>query len=268
LAYFRNMQSQGWSAEAWAPNALPTWATPENSACNADRFPEEFWNCADISIARGGEPSRTATTDAPGTPAPTTSSHGNTEEDSCTDSEHDPYSSGQEVQCCDGLQRCIGDWSGNGNWHFLCKASCDAQSSTTPVAAAPAPTPSAGSSTAAQKWGQCGGSDYDGPTQCEAGCVCKEESEWYSQCIPSDISSSATPVASIVASTSTPAPSGSEADAWDKCGGNGWDGPTECVTGYICRVQDEWYSQCVPNSSLSFLGRKHSVVRAHRPLQQ
>jgi len=51
------------------------------------------------------------------TPAPT-------DEGACTSEGVDPYSSGHEAQCCDGLQKCIGDWSGDGNWHYLCKTSC------------------------------------------------------------------------------------------------------------------------------------------------
>ncbi|CAE8714141.1 unnamed protein product, partial [Polarella glacialis] len=34
--------------------------------------------------------------------------------------------------------------------------------------------------------------------------------------------------------------------AWGKCGGMGWDGPTCCVGGYTCVVDNRWYSQCVP----------------------
>jgi hypothetical protein len=32
---------------------------------------------------------------------------------------------------------------------------------------------------------------------------------------------------------------------WGQCGGNGWTGPTTCVSGSVCKVQNEWYSQCV-----------------------
>jgi hypothetical protein len=31
-------------------------------------------------------------------------------------------------------------------------------------------------------WGQCGGNNYSGPTQCEQGSQCTFQSEWYSQC--------------------------------------------------------------------------------------
>ncbi|KAL2752044.1 polysaccharide lyase family 1 protein [Sodiomyces alcalophilus JCM 7366] len=33
---------------------------------------------------------------------------------------------------------------------------------------------------------------------------------------------------------------------WGQCGGNGWDGPRTCVSGYTCEFGNEWYSQCVP----------------------
>ncbi|KAH3674873.1 hypothetical protein WICPIJ_009443 [Wickerhamomyces pijperi] len=32
-------------------------------------------------------------------------------------------------------------------------------------------------------YGQCGGINYSGPTECAAGAVCKNYSDWYSQCI-------------------------------------------------------------------------------------
>ncbi|KEY75199.1 hypothetical protein S7711_10495 [Stachybotrys chartarum IBT 7711] len=28
------------------------------------------------------------------------------------------------------------------------------------------------------------------------------------------------------------------------CGGKGWTGPTECIPPYVCRVLNEWMSQC------------------------
>eukprot|EP00404_Azadinium_spinosum_P023876 CAMPEP_0180587690 /NCGR_PEP_ID=MMETSP1037_2-20121125/17255_1 /TAXON_ID=632150 /ORGANISM="Azadinium spinosum, Strain 3D9" /LENGTH=449 /DNA_ID=CAMNT_0022605827 /DNA_START=96 /DNA_END=1445 /DNA_ORIENTATION=- len=40
------------------------------------------------------------------------------------------------------------------------------------------------------------------------------------------------------------------AGAWAKCGGIDYDGPTCCVSGYHCNRQSEWYSQCVPDTSL------------------
>ncbi|KAK6538444.1 hypothetical protein TWF694_010029 [Orbilia ellipsospora] len=35
---------------------------------------------------------------------------------------------------------------------------------------------------------------------------------------------------------------------YGQCGGNGWTGPTTCVSGFSCVYQNDWYSQCVPGS--------------------
>jgi endoglucanase len=35
---------------------------------------------------------------------------------------------------------------------------------------------------------------------------------------------------------------------WGQCGGEGWSGETECVSGYACTVSNQWYSQCLPGS--------------------
>ncbi|KAG9858609.1 carbohydrate-binding module family 1 protein, partial [Aureobasidium melanogenum] len=32
---------------------------------------------------------------------------------------------------------------------------------------------------------------------------------------------------------------------WGQCGGKGWTGPTTCVSGTTCKVQNDWYSQCL-----------------------
>ncbi|KAF3163380.1 hypothetical protein EYR41_008846 [Orbilia oligospora] len=37
--------------------------------------------------------------------------------------------------------------------------------------------------------------------------------------------------------------------AYGQCGGNGWTGPTTCVSGYYCFYQNDWYSQCIPGSA-------------------
>ncbi|KAK6343177.1 hypothetical protein TWF718_008549 [Orbilia javanica] len=36
--------------------------------------------------------------------------------------------------------------------------------------------------------------------------------------------------------------------AYGQCGGNGWTGPTTCVSGYTCVYQNDWYSQCIPGA--------------------
>merc|ERR1712151_1469898 len=75
LSYFRNLHQEGWSdVEKWAPHVLQPWATGENTVCNSERFAEEFWNCADISVVPSGFPPRPSPTPSPtqhATPAPT-----------------------------------------------------------------------------------------------------------------------------------------------------------------------------------------------------
>ncbi|TFK61437.1 SGNH hydrolase [Pluteus cervinus] len=45
----------------------------------------------------------------------------------------------------------------------------------------------------------------------------------------------------------TPAPTtGLPAPSWGQCGGQTWSGPTTCAGGYVCKISNEWYSQCVP----------------------
>merc|ERR1712187_400907 len=141
-------------------------------------------------------PSRTPGTTTPA-PAPTPTS--------CAAEDEDPYSTGSEVQCCDGLEKCLGDWSGNGNWHYNCKPSCGRQvgspstpapsstpeptSTPAPTTSTPAPTPTPGSSTAAEVWGQCGGRNWQGPSECVAGATCQRNNDWYSQCLPASSAS-------------------------------------------------------------------------------
>ncbi|KAF6749388.1 carbohydrate deacetylase [Ephemerocybe angulata] len=42
----------------------------------------------------------------------------------------------------------------------------------------------------------------------------------------------------------------SQAGAWGQCGGSGWTGATTCVSGYTCSAVNQWYSQCIPGSSV------------------
>ena len=36
---------------------------------------------------------------------------------------------------------------------------------------------------------------------------------------------------------------------WAQCGGQGYSGPTTCVSGYKCVYQNDWYSQCLPGDA-------------------
>jgi hypothetical protein len=44
-------------------------------------------------------------------------------------------------------------------------------------------------------------------------------------------------------------------DAWGKCGGQGWSGPTCCVNEYTCVEQGIWYSQCIPTRHHHWTGK-------------
>ncbi|PVF92427.1 family 61 glycosyl hydrolase [Serendipita vermifera] len=45
--------------------------------------------------------------------------------------------------------------------------------------------------------------------------------------------------------TPTSSASGSGQTLYGQCGGQGWSGPTTCVSG-TCKVSNQWYSQCLP----------------------
>jgi cellobiose dehydrogenase (acceptor) len=77
----------------------------------------------------------------------------------------------------------------------------------------------------------------------------------------------ATPVQPSVPSASepsapaaTPAPSNpgvALAKPWERCGGIGFDGPTQCESGWTCKSQNDYYSQCVQGSR-----RRSALVRS------
>ncbi|KAI0091083.1 endo-1,4-B-xylanase A [Irpex rosettiformis] len=39
-----------------------------------------------------------------------------------------------------------------------------------------------------------------------------------------------------------------QSQVWGQCGGQGWTGPTTCVSGSTCVAQNAWYSQCLPGN--------------------
>ncbi|KAK5999392.1 hypothetical protein QM012_005517 [Aureobasidium pullulans] len=63
----------------------------------------------------------------------------------------------------------------------------------------------------------------------------------------------ATTLSTIVKTSEAAAPATSAASSsgsgtaahWGQCGGQGWTGPTTCVSGTTCKVQNDWYSQCL-----------------------
>jgi len=45
--------------------------------------------------------------------------------------------------------------------------------------------------------------------------------------------------------SSTTSAGGATQTPWGQCGGRGWTGPTVCQAPYTCKVNNEWYSQCL-----------------------
>ena len=75
-------------------------------------------------------------------------------------------------------------------------------------------------------YGQCGGKNYDGHTQCGAHLVCEVVNEYYSHCKQ---------------------PAGLDGvPLWGQCGGQGYEGATNCLAGASCVELNQWYSQCKP----------------------
>lgn len=42
-----------------------------------------------------------------------------------------------------------------------------------------------------------------------------------------------------------------QSPAYGQCGGQGWSGSQFCVSGYTCKAQSQYYSQCLPGSGTS-----------------
>lgn len=72
---------------------------------------------------------------------------------------------------------------------------------------------------------------------------------------------SAMPSSPVESAPAAPAESstGSTVEAYGRCGGIGYDGPTECVQGWTCTKQNDYYSQCIQGSNRRALAG--SVVR-------
>ncbi|KAI9150194.1 Xyloglucanase [Paramyrothecium foliicola] len=63
--------------------------------------------------------------------------------------------------------------------------------------------------------------------------------------------SSSSAIITSTSTTSTKTSSAAQPSAtalagpWTQCGGRDWKGPTQCVAGWTCKAQNEWYSQCL-----------------------
>ncbi|GKT41274.1 endoglucanase-4 [Colletotrichum spaethianum] len=78
-------------------------------------------------------------------------------------------------------------------------------------------------------YGQCGGSNYLGPTKCPAYAACSTVNPYYAQCTPASV------------------PVGLQS-LYGQCGGRDWpeQSATACVPGARCSTVNPWYAQCTP----------------------
>lgn len=62
--------------------------------------------------------------------------------------------------------------------------------------------------------------------------------------VPVPTSTSTVPVPTATSSVPTATPSSGTVAKWGQCGGNGYSGPTGCVSGSTCVKLNDYYSQC------------------------
>ncbi|KAJ6574830.1 Oligoxyloglucan reducing end-specific cellobiohydrolase [Mycena capillaripes] len=63
----------------------------------------------------------------------------------------------------------------------------------------------------------------------------------------STVSSTTTVKSTTTVSSSAPPTSTGTQSAFGQCGGQGWTGPTVCVSGFTCTFSNAYYSQCIPS---------------------
>jgi cellobiose dehydrogenase (acceptor) len=75
---------------------------------------------------------------------------------------------------------------------------------------------------------------------------------------PAQPSASSSPEQPTPAATPAPSnPGAALAKPYERCGGIGYDGPTQCESGWTCKSQNDYYSQCVQGAR-----RRSALVRA------
>ncbi|KAL2797073.1 glycoside hydrolase [Aspergillus keveii] len=61
---------------------------------------------------------------------------------------------------------------------------------------------------------------------------------------PGNPTTTTTQTSTTTTSSATSNPT-NQAQRWGQCGGQGWQGPTQCVSPWTCTVVNQWYSQCL-----------------------
>eukprot|EP00903_Cladosiphon_okamuranus_P015678 g14476.t1 len=200
----------------WPSECAPSkadWINEGVGLCgDGDRYPEEFWNCADIAITSGGAPPPAPLSTPEPTPSPID------EEMPVT-----PTPVHEKIPAT--------------------PAPVHEEVPTTPApveGASPfdeeTPVTPAGCEYPVEAYQQCGGTGYAGSTCCTAGYECRDVAECFSECRPM-----------AVAEDVDVDVDGGCAEEWGQCGGTGWDGPTCCLGGIECRKLSDHFFQCRPN---------------------
>ncbi|CAM9914038.1 unnamed protein product [Pylaiella littoralis] len=242
---------------SWPSSCAPAkedWINEVVGQCGeGDRYPEEFWNCADIEITSDGGPGgATAPTPEPvgegeevaPSPAPTI-----VEEEemvvpspapTIVEEDDDDYEMTIIVADDDDYEMTTQYSSEEGD-DFKeptpspvdeLEPATPMNEPSTPITTTFAPSVAPPVSTHSDcddpvaAFGRCGGGDYKGSTCCRPGYDCEELAECYSECRPKEDGCS---------------------EGWGQCGGMNWDGPNCCWDGATCLERNEWYSQCVPD---------------------
>lgn len=85
-----------------------------------------------------------------------------------------------------------------------------------------------------EAYGQCGGINHMGATQCVENWTCKSQNPYYYQCVAMPVTTTQTACATM----------------WAQCGGIGFEGYTECCSDATCVTYNSWYAQCTTTSSI------------------
>lgn len=95
------------------------------------------------------------------------------------------------------------------------------------------------------EWSQCGGKDYSGKTNCCAPTTCVVETPYFSRCTHqvNDTSSIKTKIHKKITVSDINC-----AASWMQCGGLSYKGIKNCCSGNICKITNQYYSQCIPAS--------------------
>jgi endo-1,4-beta-xylanase len=72
-------------------------------------------------------------------------------------------------------------------------------------------------------WGQCGGNNWSGETECSSGWTCKVTNEWYSQCLEGSPEAEPTTLQTVIASSTEPS-SNPTSSSSPNVGGSGKNG--------------------------------------------